>query len=100
MGIGIWNDVIMDKYLAPTFIIKWYRSQTFNSTSVSMIWRGLLKSIHLITHCLCWHPGSGQQVAIGTDRIMGLEDISFLLPELISSLKHKKYLVSLTGLEY
>jgi hypothetical protein len=53
------------------------------------IWRGLLKSIHLITHWLCWHPGSGQQVAIGTDRIMGLEDISFLSPELISSLKQK-----------
>jgi hypothetical protein len=35
MGIGIWHDVIMDKYLASTSIIKWYRSQTFNSTSVS-----------------------------------------------------------------
>jgi hypothetical protein len=93
MGIGIWHDVIKDKYLSSHMIINWLRSPSFSPTTVSKIWGGLLKSIHLITHWLSWLPGSGHLVAIGIDKIMGLEDNSFLSPELITVLKQKNIIV-------
>jgi hypothetical protein len=61
--------------------------------SVSKIWGVLLKSIHLITHWLSWHPGSSHLVAVGIDKIMELEDNSFFLSELIKISKKKNIIV-------
>jgi hypothetical protein len=90
MGVGIWHEVIKDKYLPSTTIINWLRSPTFNMTTVSKIWGGLLKSIHLITQWLSWIPGSGHLVALGRDKILGLDDRSILSPELVSFLRQNK----------
>jgi len=99
MGVGIWHDVIKDKYFPSSKVIKWLRSPTFSPIVVSKIWGGLLKSIHLITQWLSWIPGSGHLVAIDRDKIMGLEDTSFLTPELVSCLRKKKDHRPLTGME-
>jgi hypothetical protein len=99
MGIGIWHDVIKDKYFPSSTVINWLRSPTFSLTTISKIWGGLLKSIHLITQWLSWIPSSGHLVAIDRDKIMGLEDTSFLTPELVSCLRKKKDHRPLTGME-
>jgi hypothetical protein len=49
----------------------------------------MVKSLDLITHWLSWCPGSGQSVLIGKDEILGLGLNSFLLHELITSLRQR-----------
>jgi hypothetical protein len=50
---GIWHRVIIGKYISHIFVLSWLR-QTFNSpTNASLIWRSLLKYVHIIQHWLC-----------------------------------------------
>jgi hypothetical protein len=92
MSGGIWHRVIMDKYLPHTTVKNWFRSQTFQQKASSRIWSGLLKSVHLITHWLSWNPGSGQLIALGKDRILGMGENSFLSINLMSALNHRNIL--------
>jgi hypothetical protein len=79
-GEGIWHRVIIDKYLHNLTVINWLRSYSFQLNGASRIWSGLLKVIHLITHGLCWNPGTGQLIALGKDRIWGWEiTLSYLI---------------------
>jgi len=86
---GIWNTVIIDKYLPHTTVKNWLRSPSFLHKSASGFWRGLLKLIHLITHCLTWSLGSGHLIALGRDMILGMGDKSFLSSPLLSDLKNR-----------
>jgi hypothetical protein len=83
---GIWHRVLKDKYLPNTTIKNWFRSHTFQQKATSRIWGGLMKSIHLITHWLSWNLGSGQLIALGKDKILGMGENYFLSINLISSL--------------
>jgi len=42
-----------------------------------------------INHWLVWCPGTGQQIKIGRDRVLGLGDASLLSEELLACLQHK-----------
>jgi hypothetical protein len=80
---GIWNKVIIDKYLPHTTVKNWFRSPSFFYNTTSRFWRGLMKAIHLITHWLSWSPGSGHLIEIGRDNILAMREKSFLSSYLI-----------------
>jgi hypothetical protein len=84
---GMWHRIIMDKYLTHLTVSQWLRIPNFEQRAISKIWRGLIASVHLILHWLCWAPGSGHLISIGTDRIIGLGNLSFLSQSLVSMLK-------------
>jgi ribonuclease HI len=88
---GIWHRIIKDKYLIHLTVTQWLRSPTFYQKAISKIWRGLIASMHLILHWLCWEPSSGQLISIGIDRILGLENLSFLSQPLVSMLNQNHY---------
>jgi hypothetical protein len=81
---GMWHMIIMDKYLTHLTVSQWLRSPKFEQKTISKIWCGLIASMHLILHWLCWAPGLGQLISIGTDMIIGLENLSFLSQPLVS----------------
>jgi ribonuclease HI len=51
-----------------------------------MFWKGLVASSPVILHWLRWKPGSGTEIKIGRDKIIGMEDSSILSPVLCSKL--------------
>jgi hypothetical protein len=57
---GIWHNIVLDKYIRHSDVIKWFRSANFEHSKASRIWRNLLKSIHLLTHWHSWLSGSGE----------------------------------------
>jgi hypothetical protein len=87
---GIWHKIVMDKYLKHSNVINWFRSANFQQRSASRIWNNLLKSVHLLTHWLSWLSGSGYQISIGKDFILGLRDRSLLSQDLIDHLHRKE----------
>jgi hypothetical protein len=89
MGKGIWHKIIMDKYLGNINVSTWLRSNSFIQNGVSKIWSGLLKVTYLILHGISWNPGSGDLVALGKDRILGIGDSSYLSTPLQASLKER-----------
>jgi len=82
----IWHKVIIDKYLPHTTVKNWFRSSTFHLNTDSRFWKGLLKSINLITHWLRWSSGSGHLIALGRDMILGMGDKSFIYLNILSEL--------------
>jgi hypothetical protein len=79
--------IIMDKYLTHLTVSQWLRTPNFEQRAISKIWHGLITSVHLILHWLCWAPSSGHLISIGTDRILGLGNLSLLSRSLVSLLK-------------
>jgi len=49
-GRGLWNKIVMDKYLRHSNVIQWFRLTIFKDFSASRIWRNLLKSINFLLH--------------------------------------------------
>jgi hypothetical protein len=49
---GLWQKVLKEKYLCSTTIDTWLHSDTFTQPVASKMWKGLLKSIHLINNWL------------------------------------------------
>jgi hypothetical protein len=47
---GLWNNIVMGKYLRHFNVIQQFKSAFFEASSTSRIWRNLLKSIHLLLH--------------------------------------------------
>jgi hypothetical protein len=85
-GSGIWHRVICDKYLQNITVVSWLRSSSFQLSGVSIIWSGMIKFIHLITHGLYWSPGNGKQISLGKDQILGMGKSSFITKKLQASL--------------
>ena len=55
---------------------------------MSPFWKGLILSSKVILHWLRWRPGSGIDISLGRDKILGLENRSILPPSLISHLEY------------
>jgi hypothetical protein len=82
----IWSMIIKDKYLPFSSVATWLRSGHPIIRNASRTWRNLTSSVHWITRGLCWKPGSGHTINIGTDCIIGLGGASTLPPPLIQHL--------------
>jgi len=97
IGEGIWNRVILDKYIYHNSIINWLRNKSFKKNGMSRIWLGLTKVLFLILHGLSWIPGNGISINLGKDRILGMGDRSFLSSNLLLELKRSKHSHTCTG---
>jgi hypothetical protein len=87
---GIWHNIVMDKYIRHYDVIKWFRSTNFEYNLASRIWRNLLKSVHLLLHWQSWLPGSGEQILIGRDYILGMGENYLLSQALRDHLSRKE----------
>jgi hypothetical protein len=83
---SFWHRVIMAKYFGSKPLSLWIRQTHFSLSWVSPIWRGLVSSSQVILHWLRWCPGSGTEVKLGRDKLIGLDDLSLLSLQLRSKL--------------
>jgi hypothetical protein len=83
---SIWHRVIMDKYLGSLPLLLWLRKTSLLQKRASPFWKGLVSSSPVILHWLRWKPGSGSEIKLGRDKILGMEDHSILSPSLRSQL--------------
>jgi hypothetical protein len=86
---SIWQQIIRDKYLKNVSLINWIRRPSHLSNSASKIWSCLTRALPSIIHWLSWCPGTGQQIIVGRDRILGIGDASFLSEDLLYRLNQK-----------
>jgi len=52
----------------------------------SPFWKGLISASPVVLHWLRWKPGTGTEIQLGRDKILGLENLSILSPSLRSQL--------------
>jgi hypothetical protein len=83
---NIWQRVIKDKYLGDRPLTSWLRKPCLFQRWASPFWKGLVTSSHVILHWLRWRPGVGDEIKIGRDKIIGLDDLSILSLQLRSHL--------------
>lgn len=86
---SLWHSVIRDKYLQNTSIINWLTRPNHKYNSTSRVWVSLLHSLPIILHWITWCPGTGNQIKIGCDRILGMGIRSILSTELLTTLNSK-----------
>ena len=68
---GLWHNVLLVKYLKNLSVVAWFRGKNFNYRGVSIFWKGLLQTLPWLGRCLSWHVGSGHDVLVGIDPIVG-----------------------------
>jgi hypothetical protein len=83
---SIWHRIIVDKYLGKVTFFYWIRKSSHFQQWASFFLKGLTKSLFVILHWLQWRPGSGCDILIGNDMIVGMEDWSILFETLRSHL--------------
>ena len=85
-GSGIWNKILLSKYLCNCTLIEWIRKHNHLVSSTSVIWNGFIRVFGWISKALAWKVGNGTSVHVGTDPIVGLEKSSGLSPCLVDYL--------------
>lgn len=88
---SIWNRLITAKYLGSRPLLNWLRKPMLLQNWASPFWRGLVASSKVILHWLRWKPGTGTQIRVGRDMILGLGDSSILSPSLCARLGSLNY---------
>jgi hypothetical protein len=83
---SIWQKVILDKYLCSLPLLHWLRKPSFELNRASPFWKGLISASPVVLHWLRWKPGTGTEIQLGRDKILGLENLSILSPSLRSQL--------------
>jgi hypothetical protein len=84
---SLWHRVIIDKYLGNMSLLDWIRKPSHFQQRASPFWKGLILSSNVILHWLRWRPGSGSDISLGRDKILGLENRSILPSSLRSHLE-------------
>lgn len=77
----LWSRLIHDKYIKSD-VICWIRNPELVSWNYSPMWRGFMKIFHWIKNDLLWQVGSGSQIRVGIDPIIGFEH-DYCLPPII-----------------
>jgi hypothetical protein len=88
---SIWNRIIVEKYLGSLKLSDWLRKPSLHLKWASPFWKGLIASSPIILHWLRWLPGSGTEIKIGRDMIVGMEDCSILPPDMCSDLLSQNF---------
>jgi ribonuclease HI len=85
---GLWHEVILQKYLKRKTVESWFRQGRKKWNGISNFWRALTSSMNIISDWLVWKPGSGRDIRIGADPMVGThsfyklsEDLCILLKE-------------------
>jgi len=81
---SIWHRIVADKYFGSLHFCEWLRKPSLIPKRASTFWRGLVAASPVILHRLS--SGSGSEILVGRDKIIGVEDSSLLSPSLISKL--------------
>ena len=71
---GIWHDVIANKYLKKLSVETWLRGKHFNFRGASVFWKGFLLTLPWLGKSLSRQVGCGNNVFIGIDPIIGVQD--------------------------
>jgi len=79
----------MQKYLKKITVEKWFRWGRKNWNGSSNFWRALTSSVNIITDWLVWKPGSGGDIRIGFDLMVGSHSFYKLSENLKLLLKEK-----------
>eukprot|EP00253_Pinus_taeda_P034952 PITA_34952 len=83
---NLWTRVIKRKYIDPTPLEDWIRSQEKKSKQSSVIWKATLEAFSVIEQGLAWKVGDGKNVRIGRDPWVGCNESFALSPGLLRQL--------------
>jgi hypothetical protein len=83
--------LIKEKYLGSCPLFDWIRKPTLFKSWASPYWKGMIASSPVILHWLQWKPGTGSNIRIGRDLIMGLGVHSLLSPEICEQLEDRGF---------
>jgi hypothetical protein len=86
---GLWNEVILKKYIRKKSVVDWLREGKKNWSGISNTWRALISSLDIVTDWLAWKLGNGRDIRIGTDPMVGAHRYYKLSRNLLQTLKIK-----------
>ena len=66
-GLGLWVQIVVQKYLYPLSLLDWNRSSVKQKMSMSICWKVVLWSFDIIGNNLVWKIGNGAEVRLGLD---------------------------------
>ena len=79
-GSGLWVQIVTQKYIWPLTLLDWIREKDKKKSGISICWKFVIWSFHLIDDFLVWNIGNGANVRIGMDPWEGANgDIAYLL---------------------
>jgi hypothetical protein len=73
---SIWHRIVAGKYLGSQSLCSWLRKPSLKLNRASIFWKGMIASSPVILHWLRWKPGSGTEIRLGRDQIVGLDEKS------------------------
>jgi hypothetical protein len=83
MHDGLWHRVLKSKYFLGYSVDNWLCFFCSSRAKGSQSWLHLLKFSHIILHWITWRPGSGHNIMVGCDCILGMGESTILSEELI-----------------
>jgi hypothetical protein len=78
--------MIFGKYIFPLSIARWLRLPDICTQNASLTCLSITKNIKYIHQWICWKPGSGFEIYIGRDAILGLGLVTYLSRDLLEQL--------------
>jgi len=86
---NLWHRIIKDKYFGDQPLSIWLQKSHLIQRWASPFWKGLVSSSQVILHWLRWSPGSGKDIILGRDKLLGLDELSILSLQLRSLLRSR-----------
>eukprot|EP00253_Pinus_taeda_P015896 PITA_15896 len=86
---NLWTRVVKRKYIDPTPMEDWIRSQNKKIKNISAIWKATVEAFSVIEQGLAWKVGDGRLVRIGRDPWVGCNEAYALSPGLLRHLVSK-----------
>jgi hypothetical protein len=93
-GNGLWYEVINKKHLKIIYVIDWLRKGKTIVKGMSNCWKALYDSLTIVTDWLAWKPGTGKDIRVGLDPLIG-SHYYYKLSESLISLLHSKGIFTL-----
>ena len=90
-GSGLWVQIVTQKYIRPLTVLDWIRAKDKKKSGISICWKSVLWSFHLIGDFIVWKNGNGANVHIGLDPWAGCKWCHRLPSHLIDNLHSAGY---------
>jgi len=88
-GIYVWVQVVIDKYISHNTMEEWVINPLKQLNNVSIIWKVVTNSFHLVCDWLIWKIGKGDKMKIGLNPWVGSRDIHKIPLQMIQELRNK-----------
>ena len=89
MDLGIWKNVLKDKYFPHFPVWMWLRLVDSIHHTSSQTWKNLCNTLPIILRWLAWQPNIGHSIIVDKDMILGLGQDSLLSHEIVERLNQK-----------